>query len=48
MDKIPTPEPTPESTPDPTIFNTPELTKAQNKKSKHRISPFKLHKTFCE
>lgn len=33
-------------TKDPTVFETPKPTKAQSKKSKHKIHPLKLHESF--
>ena len=54
LKEIPTPELKSESAPEstfeptlnPTIFDTAEPTKAQLKKSKHKISPLKLHESF--
>ena len=50
LNQIPTPEPTPEATPertsDPTVFESPKPTKAQTKKSKHKISLLKMQKSF--
>ena len=42
LDKIPTAGPTPELTLDSTVLDIPKPTRAHNKMSKHRISPFKL------
>ena len=44
-DKIPTPEPTPDTTTDLTLLDIPKARKAQIKKSKHKISPLKLHES---
>ena len=46
LNQIPTPEATPERTSDPTVFESPKPTKAQTKKSKHKISLLKMQKSF--
>lgn len=39
---------TPETTPDPTVFDSLKPRKLQTNKSKHMISPIKLHQHFLE